>query len=54
MELRNRGIVLFHDIHSQSVIALGLLTDYIKKKGYVVKPLPTIIGEVREKSYASP
>lgn len=54
MELRNRGIVLFHDIHSQSVIALGLLTDYIKKKGYVVKALPEIISDVREKPYASP
>lgn len=54
MELRNHGIVLFHDVHAQSVIALGLLTDYIKQKGYVVKALPTIIGEVREKPYASP
>ncbi len=54
MEIRNHGIILFHDVHPQSVIALGLLTNYIQQKGYIVKPLPQIISEVREKPYASP
>ena len=54
MEVSTKGIVLFHDIHPQSVIALKLVTDYIKQRGFIVKALPTIIGEVREKAYASP
>ncbi len=54
MELRDHGIVLFHDVHPQSVAALRLLTTYIKQKGFKVRPLPEIISEVREKPYASP
>ena len=50
-----RGIVLFHDIHPQSVEATKLLIPWMKNvKQYQIKPLPEIIGEVREKAYASP
>lgn len=50
-----RGIVLFHDIHPQSVEATKLLIPWMKNvKQYQIKPLPEIIGEVREKPYASP
>lgn len=54
MEVRDHGIVLFHDVHSQSVAALKILTSWIKQKGYKVKRLHEIIGEVREKPYTSP
>ena len=54
MEVLTHGIVLFHDIHPQSVEALKLLTVYIKQRGFIVKALPAIIGEVREKAFTSP
>ncbi len=54
MEVLNHGIVLFHDIHPQSVEAFKLLASYIKQKGYQVKPLPVIIQEVTGNPYASP
>ncbi|MFZ3230421.1 MAG: polysaccharide deacetylase family protein [Pseudobdellovibrio sp.] len=47
IEVLNRGIVLFHDIHPQSVLAFKLLAPYMKAKGYIIKPLPEIITEVR-------
>lgn len=54
IDIRKQGIILLHDIHPQSVIALKLITDYLRQKAYVVKPLPEIIGAVREKAYGSP
>ncbi len=54
MEILNHGIVLFHDIHPQSVEAFKLLTAYIKTKGFKVRALPDIISEVRGSAYASP
>ena len=47
MEVLNHGVVLFHDIHPQSVAAFKLLTGYIREKGYQVRPLPDIVTEVR-------
>jgi len=50
-----RGVILFHDIHPQSVTATKLLIPWmINVKNYQIKPLPEIISEVREKLYASP
>lgn len=55
VDVLGRGIVLFHDIHPQSVEALKLLIPYMKNtKKYQIKPLPEIISIVREKAYVSP
>lgn len=54
IDIRKHGVILLHDIHPQSVVALKLITDYLKQKAYLVKPLPEIIGAVREKSFGSP
>jgi len=55
VDILGRGIVLFHDIHPQSVEALKLLIPYMKNtKKYQIKPLPEIISIVREKAYVSP
>ncbi len=54
IDIRKRGIILLHDIHPQSVVALKLITDYLRQQAYLVKPLPEIIGAVREKSFGSP
>ncbi len=54
IDIRKRGIILLHDIHPQSVVALKLITDYLRQQAYAVKPLPEIIGAVREKSFGSP
>ena len=55
VDVLGRGIVLFHDIHPQSVEALGLLVPYMKNtKKYDIKPLTEIISIVREKPYVSP
>ncbi len=54
IDLRRHGIMLLHDIHPQSVVALKLIANYLREKKYSVKALPEIISLVREKPYASP
>lgn len=55
IELQGRGIVLFHDIHHQSVEALKLLIPYMKnEKKLDIRPLSEIVSIVREKPYVSP
>jgi len=55
IDVLGRGIVLFHDIHPQSVEALAILVPYMKNtKKYDIKPLAEIISIVREKPYVSP
>lgn len=48
-----RGIVLFHDIHPQSVIAADKVIKYLKSK-YTVAPLHKLIEESRGKAYHTP
>lgn len=49
------GIILFHDIHPQSVEALKLLLGYMKMtKGINIQPLPKIISDMRGAKYESP
>lgn len=48
-----RGIVLFHDIHPQSVIASDKVIKYLKSK-YTIAPLNKLIEESRGKAYYSP
>lgn len=48
-----RGIVLFHDIHPQSVIATDKVIKYLKSK-YTVAPLHKLIEESRGKPYHTP
>jgi peptidoglycan/xylan/chitin deacetylase (PgdA/CDA1 family) len=48
-----RGIVLFHDIHPQSVIASDKVIKYLKTK-YKVEALNKLIEESRGKAYYSP
>jgi peptidoglycan/xylan/chitin deacetylase (PgdA/CDA1 family) len=55
VDVLGRGIILFHDIHPQSVIASKLLVEYIKSKPELkVAPLKDLIGEARGKEYSSP
>lgn len=55
VDVLGRGIILFHDIHPQSVIASKLLVEYIKTKPELkVAPLKDLIGESRGKEYLSP
>jgi peptidoglycan/xylan/chitin deacetylase (PgdA/CDA1 family) len=55
VDVLGRGIVLFHDIHPQSVDAMKLLVPYMKNvKKFKIMPLPEIISMVREKKYVSP
>jgi peptidoglycan/xylan/chitin deacetylase (PgdA/CDA1 family) len=55
VDILGRGIILFHDIHPQSVQAVKLLIPYMKKvKDTQIKPLKSIISIVREKSFESP
>lgn len=53
VDVLGRGIVLFHDIHSQSVVASKKLVQYMKTK-YKIEPLNQLIGESRGKPYYSP
>lgn len=48
-----RGIVLFHDIHPQSVIATDKVIKYLKSK-YKIEPLNKLIEESRGKPYYTP
>lgn len=48
-----RGIVLFHDIHPQSVIASDMVIKYLKSK-YKIEPLNKLIEESRGKPYYTP
>lgn len=48
-----RGIVLFHDIHPQSVIASDKVIKYLKTK-YTIAPLHKLIEESRGKPYYTP
>jgi len=48
-----RGIVLFHDIHPQSVIASDKVIKYLKSK-YTIAPLNKLIEESRGKPYYTP
>lgn len=48
-----RGIVLFHDIHPQSVIATDKVIKYLKSK-YTIEPLHKLIEESRGKPYHTP
>ena len=48
-----RGIVLFHDIHPQSVIASDKVIKYLKSK-YKIEPLNKLIEESRGKPYYTP
>lgn len=55
VDVLGRGIILFHDIHPQSVIASRLLVEYIKSKPELkIAPLKDLIGEARGKEYSSP
>lgn len=54
IDLRGKGIVLFHDVHPQSVEAVKILVPYMKKKGYRLIGLPEMVTEIREKEYYSP
>lgn len=55
VNMLGRGIVLFHDIHSQSVIASDKLIRYMKtQKGTQIKLLTELITESRGKEYLSP
>lgn len=53
VDLLKRGIILFHDVHPQSVIATDLLIAYMKEK-YKIEPLNKLIEEARGKAYYSP
>ncbi len=55
MDILGRGIILFHDIHTQSVEATKLLLPYMKNvKKVDIKPLKEIISIVRERPFESP
>jgi peptidoglycan/xylan/chitin deacetylase (PgdA/CDA1 family) len=55
MELLNRGIVLFHDIHPQSVQAAALLLDYLETKSdWKTVLLSEAISKSRDKEFTSP
>ncbi len=55
VDVLGRGIILFHDIHPQSVVASKLLVEYIKSKpDSKIAPLKDLIGEARGKEYSSP
>lgn len=54
VDVLGRGIILFHDIHPQSVIASKMLMEYIKSSQMKIAPLKDLIGESRGKEYLSP
>jgi len=55
MVVNGRGIVLFHDIHAQSVEATKLVVDYIKERGdWQVLPLDEIVQMKTGSNYPSP
>ena len=54
IELRGKGIILFHDVHPQSVEAVKLLLPYMKSKKFRMLALPKMITEIREKEFYSP
>jgi peptidoglycan/xylan/chitin deacetylase (PgdA/CDA1 family) len=41
-----RGVILFHDIHAQSVIASEKLMGYLKEKGVRLVTIPEIVKEI--------
>lgn len=55
VDVLGRGIILFHDVHPQSVLASNLVIKYIKSKPQLtIAPLNVLIGESRGKAYPSP
>ena len=55
VDVQGRGIVLFHDIHPQSVEAVKLLITYMKSsKNISIQPLVKILSDLRGKAYVSP
>jgi peptidoglycan/xylan/chitin deacetylase (PgdA/CDA1 family) len=55
MEIQGRGIVLFHDIHPQSVEALKMVMAYIKnKKDWQVVTLDEAVKAETGRDYPSP
>lgn len=54
IELRGKGIILFHDVHPQSVEALKILVPYMKSKKYRLISMPQMVTEIREKEFYSP
>lgn len=55
MEVQGRGIVLFHDIHPQSVKATELLVDWLQTKStWKVMTLDEIVSQETGKDYPSP
>jgi len=53
VDVLGRGIILFHDIHSQSVIASKKVIQYLKTK-YKVEPLNKLIEESRGTPFYTP
>lgn len=55
IDVLDHGIILFHDIHPQSVEALKLLIPYMKNtKKAQIRPLKEIISTVRGRFFESP
>ncbi|AZZ36320.1 hypothetical protein CIK05_05795 [Bdellovibrio sp. qaytius] len=48
-----RGIILFHDVHPQSIVASDKVIKYLKTK-YTIAPLNKLIEESRGKPYYTP
>ena len=46
MEQLKRGVILFHDIHPQSVVASNMVMDYIIKNNLRPVTLPEIVDEI--------
>lgn len=46
VESLGRGIILFHDIHSQSVVASEMLMRYLKEKGVRMVTLSEVVKEI--------
>lgn len=53
VDVLGRGIILFHDIHPQSVLASDKLISYMKTK-YKIEPLNKIIEQINGQSYYTP
>lgn len=54
IELRPKGIILFHDVHPQSVEAVKLLLPYMNSKKFHMMALPKMITEIRGTEFTSP
>ena len=42
----NSGIILFHDIHSQSVTASTMLMDYLNAKGFITCSVQAVVEQM--------